>query len=138
MEDITQNQRRVSLTIHELTMITAAVGHTKLVSFEELKQKIQAVIDEESDPEFRKIRDAYRDAVTTRDGETEQDGDAEVSLGDDPGAYVMTWTWVPAEDAGVCISCGELFGTAGDGWMGECPDCADISASQERSVVYVQ
>jgi len=34
-----------------------------------------------------------------RDGEIEIDDNAEVSFGDDPGAYVQAWVWVPDEDA---------------------------------------
>lgn len=36
-----------------------------------------------------------------RDGEIEIDEEAEVSLGDDPGAYVQAWVWVSREDAGI-------------------------------------
>lgn len=32
-----------------------------------------------------------------RDGELELDSDAKVSEGDDNGAYVQTWMWVPFE-----------------------------------------
>lgn len=34
----------------------------------------------------------------TREGEVEVDDPAVVSRGDDPGAYVMAWLWVNAED----------------------------------------
>jgi hypothetical protein len=43
---------------------------------------------------------AYRDAVETSD-ELEVDADAIVSPGGDPGAFVMTWTWVSNEKAGI-------------------------------------
>ena len=48
--------------------------------------------------------EAYREAARRlhgRDGECEIDSGAVVSIGDDPGAYVAAWVWVPAEDAGV-------------------------------------
>lgn len=32
------------------------------------------------------------------DGEIEIDADAEISQGNDPGAYVAAWVWVPFED----------------------------------------
>ena len=32
-----------------------------------------------------------------RDGEVEVDGNAVVSYGDDPGAYVAAWVWAPFE-----------------------------------------
>lgn len=44
------------------------------------------------------IRQAYVDAASdmhSRDGECEIDGNAKVSMGDDPGAYVQAWVWVP-------------------------------------------
>ena len=34
-----------------------------------------------------------------RDGEIEIDADATVSEGDDPGAYVQAWVWVPSGEA---------------------------------------
>lgn len=43
----------------------------------------------------------YRDAAWSVGGEMEVDDDAVVSLGDDPGAYVMCWQWVTNEDAGI-------------------------------------
>lgn len=48
--------------------------------------------------------EAYRRAAREnhyRDGELEIDGNAVVSLGDDPGAYVQAWVWVTAAEAGV-------------------------------------
>lgn len=44
---------------------------------------------------------AYRDAVQTEDGVLERDDLAVVSISDDDGAYVQTWTWVPDEAAGI-------------------------------------
>ena len=53
-----------------------------------------------------------RAAVECRGGELECDSDAVVSWGDDPGAYVATWTWVTnkqiARASGgslVCLEC---------------------------------
>jgi hypothetical protein len=43
----------------------------------------------------------YRAAAERQDGELEVDPDAVVSMGDDPGAYVMSWQWVTDEDAGI-------------------------------------
>ena len=42
----------------------------------------------------------FRDAIEGND-ELECDPDAVVSPGDDPGAWVMTWTWVSNEEAGI-------------------------------------
>ena len=44
---------------------------------------------------------AYRDAVQTEEGVLECDDLAVVSISDDGGAYVQTWTWVPDEAAGI-------------------------------------
>ena len=33
-----------------------------------------------------------------REGEIEVDENAKVSRGDDPGAYVQAWVWVPEEE----------------------------------------
>ena len=47
------------------------------------------------------IAEAYRDyasANLTDDGAVEIDADALVSIGDDPGAYVMAWVWVDNAD----------------------------------------
>lgn len=41
---------------------------------------------------------AYRDAVDTREGELEVDGNAIVSESEDGGAYVMAWVWVADRD----------------------------------------
>jgi len=53
---------------------------------------------------------AYRDAVAVSEGELEVDDDAVVSLSDDEGAYVQTWTWISDIEAGL---------------VKICPDCAD-------------
>lgn len=45
---------------------------------------------------------SYRDAAEIlhgRDGVCEIDADAAVSKGDDDGAYVAAWVWVPSSDA---------------------------------------
>ena len=48
------------------------------------------------------LDEAYRAAATQqwhREGEIEIDSNAVVSKGDDPGAYVAAWVWVP--DSGI-------------------------------------
>lgn len=55
--------------------------------------------DEEATPEISD--DVLRRAATrihASDGELEVDVDAEVSRGDDPGAYVQAWVWVYYSD----------------------------------------
>lgn len=49
---------------------------------------------------------AYRDAAKRqhhREGECEIDDGATVSFGDDAGAYVQAWIWIPAADAGLDV-----------------------------------
>ena len=55
------------------------------------------------EPEPQTLEDRYRDAAHAkqRDGELEIDGDAVVSMGEDPGAYVAAWVWVSNEEAGI-------------------------------------
>jgi predicted transcriptional regulator len=52
--------------------------------------------------ELKSLNTAVIDAAVERhhiDGDVEVDlWDAGVSFGDDPGAYVKAWVWVPAED----------------------------------------
>ena len=48
--------------------------------------------------------DAYFAAACDQhssDGDLEFDDDAVVSMGEDPGAYVMGWKWVTCEEAGL-------------------------------------
>ncbi|PZR92023.1 MAG: hypothetical protein DI537_14450 [Stutzerimonas stutzeri] len=61
------------------------------------------------------------------DGKVEIDGDAVVSTGEDPGAYVMAWVWVTEDEMGIsaeCEGCGERHptGVLEDGF---CPACCD-------------
>jgi hypothetical protein len=69
------------------------------------------------------------------DDDFEVDDDAVVSPGGDPGAWVMSWLWITDKEAGVetededdedtCRTCGAEYEAGGDGFDGECPDCAD-------------
>lgn len=62
-----------------------------------LAEQIKELIADRKDP----LNGKYVSAVETVDGELEVDDDAVVSRGGDPGAYVMCWTWVSNEQAGV-------------------------------------
>lgn len=73
---------------------------------------------------------AIADMVDTND-ELEVDG-AILSEGDDDGAWVNAWVWVPFES---CAECGAVegtpeWGTVGDGFDGYCPSCADKREEQ--------
>jgi hypothetical protein len=80
-----------------------------------------------SDPTDDAVTIAYRNAAKDKqvDGEIEIDDDALVSVGEDCGAYVQAWLWVRADEAGVCIICGEPNADNGEGWDGVCGNCAD-------------
>ena len=69
----------------------------------DLGAELQAKLDDEA--ANKEVHAQYRSAAQERqeDGELEVDDDAVVSVGDDPGAYVMAWKWVPAENAGVKV-----------------------------------
>lgn len=73
---------------------------------------------------------AYRKAARElhqKDGTCEIDDGATVSMGDDPGAYVQAWVWVPDDDAGIhhCDECGIPYIEGDDSFCGKCADCAD-------------
>lgn len=72
--------------------------------------------------------EAYRKAAKNlhvSGGTLEIDSNAIVSQSDDGGAYVQSWIWVDDDAAGVCRTCRALYDQYGDGYDGECPDCAD-------------
>jgi hypothetical protein len=107
-----------ALNASEIQTVTAA------------KDELQAILDR-----FGKIRsdfdpaDPYRAAAQEQaDDDLEIDQDAVVSSGDDAGAWVMGWTWVTDEAAGLftCEECSGVFTLdrrAGDCLCDECaPD----------------
>jgi hypothetical protein len=123
----------INFTTDELKILTAALENHSAVFDGEDRIKILALIEKlEPDDRSSPERDAYRNAVETSD-ELEVDDDAIVSMGADPGAWVHAWVWVTNERAGieededenVCRTCGEEYPEGGDGFDGECPDCAD-------------
>ena len=74
----------------------------------------------------------YREAAQnqSREGDWEVDEDAVVSMGDDPGAYVMAWVWITREESGIpgpCLTCGTQCDDEGI-----CPACAALEAAQEQ------
>ena len=128
-DDILKRSRRVSLTLQEILFVQGALSiGIQANQSEELREKLSRILLEEADPEYRRHADAYRSAVEVKDGEIEMDPDAEVSFGDDPGAYVQVWAWVSNAQAGLtteitCMSCGDTT-NSDDSPDGErCPDC---------------
>lgn len=60
-------------------------------TFEALEQAVAELLnDAEQKQRYRDLAKSYE-----VEGELEVDDDAIVSLGDDPGAYVQVWIWVP-------------------------------------------
>lgn len=138
-EEILARKRRVSLSIEQIALIEQVMraAMPKFVPAQEIANAMARLIEEEMNPGRRETVDSYRAAVEVRDGELEIDDDAEVSLGDDPGAYVMVWKWVSEEEAGlwpteiICNRCGDRTdeNESPDGDM--CPDCYDQSQYEE-------
>ena len=133
-EDVNKRARRVSLTVEELSLLEAALGLLTVKQAVDLRARLKATVAETIDPENQRIIDAYRAGLVVEDGECEMDDDAEVSIGEDDGAYVMTWTWVTSEEAGLCVTCRASYDGAGDGFDGECPDCADKTEAAREVV----
>lgn len=73
---------------------TAKVATGGLVTCSHLLERIAAFKTEQAE------LSAYREGVEG-DDEMEIDADAVVSLGGDPGAWVMAWVWVTNEQAGI-------------------------------------
>jgi hypothetical protein len=73
------------------------------------------------------------------DGELEFDDNAQVSFGDDPGAYVQCWRWVTNEEVKKnmnavenhrCMWCGRDYPDESEETMAECPS-DDCPSNQE-------
>lgn len=99
----TITSRRVSMTVQQISdvldCITAALQlDPENQSLKDLQIQFTKQQDEIKDPRYCALALAFRAAVPVSDGDLEIDEDAEVSFGDDPGAYVMVWKWVPEED----------------------------------------
>lgn len=65
---------------------------------------------------------AYRNqarAIHAEEGEIEIDDNAKISRGDDAGAYVQAWVWVPG-----CERCREALSGSVDDDAGMCANCA--------------
>lgn len=118
--------RHVPLTETEIKILVGMLGGFDGQIINSLQEKFIALVKENQDPEYQRLVAAYRAGATElEDGAMEMDEDAEVSMGEDPGAYVMAWIRVSSAEAGLCRTCSCAYNHAGDGWDGECPDCAD-------------
>lgn len=81
-----------NLTKGDVEIIKAAL-EGKGPACERIIKDLDDTIAEQEGPEAT----AYREKAKERaeDGELEVDEGAIVSMGNDPGAYVMAWVWVP-------------------------------------------
>ena len=123
-ENIMNNSRRLSFTIAELDLIKTCLSPLTIEDGKKLRDRIDAAIQEEHDPKFRARVNAYRNAVNLVDGEIEMVVDHRIDRFQ-CGAYVLVWKWVDACEAGVCITCGSVYANNGEGYAGECGDCAN-------------
>lgn len=93
--------RRVKMNLWEIEKLAALLKGTTDPDLTFVASALAEIIKEESDPYHVKMTNAYRSGVAQKDGEIEIDADAEVSFGEDDGAYVMAWVWVTDEEAGI-------------------------------------
>ncbi|MGQ0565622.1 MAG: hypothetical protein ACT4OK_11195 [Gemmobacter sp.] len=118
----------VQLTTEDLALLVAALSTLTVAPAKELCHRLQEKIDLSLNQRSQEIDAAYVAAAQAQhgdDGFCEIDDGALVSIGDDPGAYVMAWVWVDAADAGICVQCGATDADNGEGYDGLCGTCAD-------------
>lgn len=84
---INLDDKEVEVVLHALS----SEKKTKPVA-----ERIKEMVADRKNATYEK----YRSAVEASDN-LDVDGDAVVSKGDDPGAYVMCWTWVSDTQAGI-------------------------------------
>ena len=97
------------------------------------------VTEHDIDPNIKNnpaLLQAYRKAARELyhdEGTCEIDDNPVVSFGEDPGAYVQAWVWVPNEYASLhnCNECGILFIEGDDSYCGMCLDCAHTAEDPE-------
>lgn len=87
-------------------------------------RNIFAAADQES---FAAEIEAARQQYTS--DEVEIDDMPEVSPAD-LGVWVSAWVWIARDEQETCRTCDAPLDEAGDGWDGECGDCADKSAGE--------
>lgn len=118
----------INLDLEELALLVAALSPLAVQPAEKLRARLQEKIDLCLNHNRMDIDAAYIAAAQVQhgdDGVCEIDDNALVSIGDDPGAYVMAWVWVDAADAGICVRCGTTNADNGEGYDGLCGICAD-------------
>lgn len=84
----------------QMTPEQAEAARAALIkSHPEIAERFAHYLELERDPRTKAFREASVD--DGEDGVLEFDADAVVSLSDSGGAYVMSWSWVDNEDAGL-------------------------------------
>jgi len=82
-----------------------------------------------TDPEARPTNNWYRENVSRlSDGDLECDENALVSRGDENGAYVQTWAWVPGPE---CADCDKPMP---DDKIKRCPECQELEDECQREM----
>lgn len=125
----------LNLEPEELALLVAALQFMKVQPAKALGAKLQEKIDLNLNQYSKNVDAAYIAAAQAQHGDEgicEIDDNAIVSIGDDPGAYVMAWVWVDAVDAGICFRCGAPDADNGEGYDGMCGSCADKFDQEEE------
>jgi hypothetical protein len=81
----------INLNEAEIELVKIALKD-KGAPFERIIDDIERSVDTQKGPEAAKYREMASEL--SKDGVLEIDDGAIVSMGDDPGAYVMAWLWV--------------------------------------------
>lgn len=95
----------LNLEAEEMALLVASLSLLTIEPAKTLSAKLQEKIDLSLNQFSKDVDAAYIAAAKGRhgdDGVCEIDDNAIVSIGDDPGAYVMAWVWVDQDDAGIC------------------------------------
>lgn len=135
-ENSSGRRRRPSMSVEEIQLVATVLKSSLpfLPLARGLIDRFEKIVKQNESSDYQRIVQAYRDGVRVDAPDLEVDDDAEVSMGEDPGAYVMSWTWVDAADAGLCRTCSASYSGAGDGYDGECADCADKTEAAREVV----
>lgn len=97
-------RRILELAIVQLPPQQQAIARDRpsnLPGFDEAPWELPWITSEDKDEDASQAPsdDAYRAAASWLHSGVEVDGDAKVSRGDDDGAYVQAWVWVPESNA---------------------------------------
>lgn len=124
----------ITMSAEELILAADALDLLDVQNAQLLAARLRARHEELMDEATQKRWEAYREGVADlEEGVLEMDEGALVSEGGDGGAYVMTWSWVDDDVAGICSACKSPGADNGEGWNGMCGDCADKADGWEEN-----